>query len=162
MMTSGSRWSKIDGNSHRLLDSTGHVSAFGPAGQEPSCIVINYGTNDVLGNANPSDLQASVTQCLGALRAAAPRASIFVIVPFGQYGAGPLKAGVAAYRASHSGDPMVSIIDLGTPVAKALQANGYWSGLHPNMRGHATFASEILAAILSKSAGPGECRFFPP
>lgn len=144
-----SRWNKIDGSSHSLLDRVGHISGFGQTGQEPSLILINYGTNDALGNANPGDLQASVTQCLGALRAAAPRALIFVIVPFGQYAAQTLRSAVAAYQAAHTAERGITIIDLGEGVARGLGANGYWSGLHPNMRGHATFASRILPVVLA-------------
>lgn len=151
-----SRWNKIDGNNHILLDAKGRISAHGQTAQEPSLILINYGTNDGLGNANKIDLQASVTQSLGALRAAAPNAFIFVIVPFGQYAATELQTGVAAYRKAHPADKQVSLADMGQPVANALAANGYWSGLHPNMRGHATFASQILAMIQPQVSGRSE------
>ena len=49
-----SRWNKIDGNGHSLLDSRGHISAYGQPGQEPALIMINYGTNDALHGSNPS------------------------------------------------------------------------------------------------------------
>jgi hypothetical protein len=144
---SHSRWNKIDGNNHSLLDSAGHLSAYGALGHEPSLILINYGTNDGLSNANTSDVEASVTQSLGALRSAAPDAAIFLIVPFGQYEIQQLKNGLATYQAQHADDRKIFLIDLGQPVANALAANGYWSGLHPNMRGHAVFAAQILTQI---------------
>ena len=68
-----SRWNKIDGNRHSLLDSRGHVSAYGKTGQEPSLIMINYGTNDALWKSNPSDTRASIVQGLAALRKSAPK-----------------------------------------------------------------------------------------
>ena len=48
----------------------------------------------------------------------------------------------------------MSLIDLGPPAANALAANGYWSGLHPNMRAHAVFAAQILAAIVAHLNAP--------
>lgn len=68
-----SRWNKIDGNRHSLLDSRGHVSAYGKTGQEPSLIMINYGTNNALWKSNPSDTRASIVQGLAALRKSAPK-----------------------------------------------------------------------------------------
>jgi hypothetical protein len=59
-----SRWNKIDGNNHSLLDSMGHISAYGQTDQEPSLIMINYGTNDILHKSNPSDVAASITKWL--------------------------------------------------------------------------------------------------
>jgi hypothetical protein len=143
-----SRWSKIDGGmNHSLLDAHNHLSAYGDAAQEPSLILINYGTNDDLSHSNASDIQASITQSLAALRSSAPQAAIYLIVPFGQYALKPLQDGLAAYQASAPEDKKVFLIDLGKPTANALAANGYWSGLHPNLRGHAVFACKILSKI---------------
>ena len=141
-----SRWNKIDAN-HSLLDSRGRISAYGQSGQEPSVIMLNYGTNDAIHKTNASDVQASMSQCLPALRKAAPNAHIFIIIPFGQYKAAELKQTVTAYHAAHPDDRRLSIIDLGPGVARALAANGYWGGLHPNPRAHATFAAEIVAQM---------------
>ncbi len=80
-----SRWNKIDGNCHSLLDSRGHISAYGQVGQEPSLIMVNYGTNDALHKSNPSDAKASIIQSLAALRQSAPAVQIIVLIPFGQY-----------------------------------------------------------------------------
>jgi hypothetical protein len=143
-----SRWNKIDGGAdHSLLDTNNHLSAHGELGQEPSLVLINYGTNDDLSHGNASDIQASITQSLKALRAAAPLASIYLIVPFGQYALKPLQDGLSAYQASSPNDKKVILIDLGKAMANALDANGYWSGLHPNLRGHAVFAAKILSKI---------------
>ena len=142
-----SRWNKMDGNGHSLLDRRGHLSAYGGTGQEPSLITINYGTNDALNHTDPTDTQASITQGLAALRQAAPKAVIFVIIPFGQFDAALLQKGVQAYQSAHRRDAQVFVIDLGQPVANALGANGFWGGLHPNMRGHAVFSSQILTAV---------------
>jgi lysophospholipase L1-like esterase len=102
-----------------------------------------------LSHASSSDIQASITQSLTALRAAAPKAAIYLIVPFGQYALKELQDGLAAYQAQASADKNVFLIDLGKPVANALAANGYWSGLHPNLRGHAVFAARILSRLPS-------------
>ncbi|RYG66098.1 SGNH/GDSL hydrolase family protein [bacterium] len=141
-----SRWNKIDSRTS-LLDSRGHLSAYGGTGQEPSIITINYGTNDALRGANTSDTQASIIQSLAALRRAAPNAKIFVIIPFGQFNANLLKAGVEAHKKAHKREKNLFVIDLGESVARSLNSNGYWGDLHPNQRAHAVFASQIVAAI---------------
>jgi lysophospholipase L1-like esterase len=144
-----SRWNKIDGNRHSLLDSRGHISAYGKTGQEPSLIMINYGTNDSLHKSNPSDTLASIIQSLAALRKSAPDAQIIMIIPFGQYYARELKEAVAIHKKNHPADNKVSIIDLSPEVAKTLAAkNGLMGGLHPNDRGHAIFAAKIIPQMM--------------
>ncbi len=144
-----SRWNKIDGNRHSLLDSRGHVSAYGKTGQEPSLIMINYGTNDALWKSNPSDTRASIVQGLAALRKSAPEAQIIVIIPFGQYYAKELKEAVAIHKMTHPADAKVAIIDLGPAVARTLAAkSGLMGGLHPNDRGHALFAAKIIPQMM--------------
>ncbi|MCY2994540.1 MAG: SGNH/GDSL hydrolase family protein [Planctomycetota bacterium] len=143
-----SRWNKIDGNRHSLLDSRGQISAYGQTGQEPSLIMINYGTNDSLHRSNPSDTFASIIQSLAALRKSAPDAQIILIIPFGQYYAKELKEAVAIHKTNHPADSKVVIIDLGPAVAKTLAAkNGLMGGLHPNDRGHAIFAAQIIPQV---------------
>ena len=145
-----SRWNKID-SLHSLLDSNGHISAYGAAGQEPAAILINYGTNDAIHPANASDVLASMSQCLEALRKAAPGARIFFIIPFGQYKVAEIRATVDAYLAAHPNDRKISVIDLGPDAARALSPkNGYWGGLHPNPRAHATFAAQITAQVMTE------------
>ena len=145
-----SRWNKIDGNGHSALDPQGHLSAYGQAGQEPSLILINYGTNDSLHNSNPSDTKASIVQSLAALRNSAPDAEIIVLIPFGQYYAKELKEAVEIRKKNHPGDTRVAIIDLGPAVARTLAApNGLMGGLHPNDRGHALFAAKIIPQLMA-------------
>jgi hypothetical protein len=144
-----SRWNKLDA-SHSFLDTRGRLSAHGAhgaTGQEPSIITINYGTNDIFRNSNSSDLRASVTQSVASLRAAAPEALIFVIIPFGQFAAESIETGVQACSTAHPNERKVILIDLGHAVAQGLGTGDYWGGLHPNQRGHAVFAARILAVI---------------
>jgi len=144
-----SRWNKIDGNDHSLLDSRGHISAYGQTGQEPSLIMINYGTNDILHKSNPSDTAASITQCLAALRVSSPNAQIILLIPFGQYFAKELKDAVDARKKARPADAKIAIIDLGPEVAKNLEApNGLMGSLHPNDRGHAHFAAAIIPQMV--------------
>lgn len=149
-----SRWNKID-SLHSLLDAEGRISAFGATGQEPSAILINYGTNDAIHPTNASDVRASMAQALEALRKAAPGAHLFLIVPFGQYKVAEIRATVEAYRSAHPGDTKISVIDLGPDAARALTPkNGYWGGLHPNPRAHATFAAQIVAQVVAALGAP--------
>jgi len=145
-----SRWNKIDGNDHALLDAHGRISAYGQPGQEPALILINYGTNDILHRSNPSDTAASIGQCLAALRAGAPAAHIVILIPFGQYYAKELKAAVAARTQADPPDLRIAVIDLGSGVARNLAAkDGVMGGLHPNDRGHANFAAQIIPPLLA-------------
>jgi hypothetical protein len=144
-----SRWNKLDGNGHSLLDARGHISAYGQPGQEPALILINYGTNDALHRSDRSDTLASIVQALSALRKSAPEAQIILIIPFGQYYAEELKKAVQVHKKAHPADAKVAIIDLGLQVARTLAArNGLMGGLHPNDRGHAIFAASIIPQVM--------------
>ncbi len=151
-----SRWNKIDAN-HSFLDVKGRLSAYGSTGQEPSVILINYGTNDALWRSNPGDVRASMLQCLAALRQSAPQAHIFLIVPFGQYKAAEHEQTVEAYRTAYPRDGRVSLLNMGPEVAMALAAKkGYWGGLHPNPRAHALFAVKITAQVMATLCKSGQ------
>lgn len=153
-----SRWNKIDAN-HSLLDANGHISASGAIGQEPSVILINYGTNDSLWKQDASDVQASMSQCLFALRKAAPSANIFILIPFGQYKAAELYQAVTAFKKARPDERRLTVIDLGQDAARALTVKkGYWGGLHPNPRAHATFAAKIVAQLMATLSGVAEDR----
>jgi len=144
-----SRWNKIDGNNHSLLDSKGHISGHGMTDEEPSLITINYGTNEAIHKSDPSDTKASIIQSLSVLRKSAPNAKIVVIIPFGQYYAAELKDAVAIHRQNHPSDKSVYIIDLGPEAARGLAVkNSVMGGLHPNDRGHALFAAKIIPRLM--------------
>jgi lysophospholipase L1-like esterase len=144
-----SRWNKIDGNNHSLLDANGHISGYGETGQEPSLILFNYGTNDILHKSNPSDTKASINQGLEAVRKAAPNAQIIVLIPFGQYYAKDLKEAVAARQNAATPDRRIAVIDLGLGAARSIAGKGgVFGGLHPNDRGHANFAAEIIPQVI--------------
>ena len=152
-----SRWNKIDGNNHSLLDGKGRISGYGHTGEEPSLITINYGTNEAIHKSNPSDTKASMVASLNVLRKSAPSAKIVVIIPFGQYYVAELKDAVAIHRENHPADKSVFIIDLGPQAAKALTVkNGIMGGLHPNDRGHAMFAAQIIPQVMEILAKPAK------
>jgi len=145
-----SRWNKIDANTS-LLDSGGHISASGKTSQEPSMIMINYGTNEALRMKDKgSDISVSMAQSLRALRKAAPNAQIHYLVPFGQYWAKDIHAVVKAYQAENPTDKRVSVIDLGQKTANSLLKHGYWGSLHPNNLACSVLATKILARITAK------------
>jgi lysophospholipase L1-like esterase len=153
-----SRWNKLDSQTS-LLDSRGHLSAYGQTRQEPAAILINYGTNEALSHSDLSDTQASVTQSLTALRRAAPDAWLCVFVPFGLentilYPDGAayrqaLQAGLAGYRAGHPSDRNITLVDLGPSVANALASNPYGGGVHPHVAGHAYIAAQVIPIVLA-------------
>ena len=151
-----SRWNKIDAHTS-LLDSRGHVSAYGSVGQEPSLIFINYGVNECLNNAPLRDMAASIEGALLALRHAAPRAKIVVLVPPGLadphiYPSGAsyiaaLKSAVRAHQTRHH-DTQTVLIDFGGEFGRALGSPAYGGGVHPNAAGHAFLAPRVLQALL--------------
>lgn len=144
-----SRWNKIDGD-HSLLDSHGRMSGYGELNQEPSLILINYGTNDILHKSNPSDTRASIVQAIAALRKSAPEAHIVLLIPFGQYYADALKQAVIIHKKNHPGDEKVAIIDLGDEAKHAIYSKDTpFGGLHPNDRGCATFAAQIIPELVT-------------
>ena len=144
-----SRWNKIDGNGHSLLDARGKISAYGQPGQEPSLILINYGTNDELHKSSRSDTLASMVQSLEALRKSGPNARIIVLIPFGQYYAAELKEAVEIHKKRHPADTSIAIVDLGRSAANTLAAkDGLMGGLHPNDLGHANFAAQIIPQVM--------------
>ena len=152
-----SRWNRIDAHTS-LLDSRGHLSAYGSVGQEPAIIFINYGTNECI-NAVPSrDMAASVEAALLALRHAAPRAKIVVLIPPGLadthiYPSGAsyiaaLKQAVLTYQSNHQTDRRTVLVDFGSDLARALGSPAYGGGVHPNAAGHAYLAPHVLQALL--------------
>jgi lysophospholipase L1-like esterase len=145
-----SRWNKIDGNRHTLLDANGHLSAYGQTGQEPGLIFINYGTNDNRSEVPNPDGILRLTEGLSALRASAPDARIVLLIPFGQYFAKEIHSAVKNYQETHPGDTNLSVLDLGPGLARALAAkNGLLGGLHPNDKGHALIASQLIPQVLN-------------
>lgn len=143
-----SRWNKIDGNNHSLLDAKGRISGYGEDGQEPALIFVNYCTNDILHKSNYSDTCASITQYTAALRKSAPEAYIVLLVPFGQYYAKELHEWYERFRQENPLDRKVGLIDLGRDEAKAISTNTVYGGLHPNDRACANFAVKILPRLL--------------
>lgn len=153
-----SRWDKIDVRTS-VLDKRGHLSAYGGVGEEPAAILVNYAVNESLSGASLADMTASVAGCLAALRQAAPKAQIVVLVPPGLantriYSRGSaaitaLSEGVAAYRRLHRSDRRVALLDLGPSVANALASPTFGGGVHPNAAGHAFLAPLVLQSLLS-------------
>lgn len=163
-----SRWNRIDARTS-LLDASGHISGYGGTGQEPAAIVINYMVNEALSGAPAQAAQASVTGALTALRRAAPKALLLVLVPPGlantrvYSGKGAyidaLRAGVAAYRTGHPSDRNVALVDWGVEVANALASPAYGGGVHPHAAGQAYIAAHLLPELLERLESPGARGF---
>jgi len=153
---SASRWNKID-EGVSLLDANGQISAYGEPDSAPAMILINYMTNDAISGGNHADVQASVTQALAALRAAAPVALIGIIIPFGLQNTAvfpngaayveTLRAGVAAYHTAFPKDNAVILHDFDENLSRTITSKTYANpnGVHPGLLGHA-LAGALLAA----------------
>ena len=129
------------------------ISAYGQtgAGRKLALVLINYGINDLIHrDARPrvDALSPASIKALAAVRASAPGAQIIILIPFDQYFAKELKEAVERRKAAQPADHKIAVIDLGPGVAKNLAAkNGVFGGLHPNDRGCANFAAQIIPQV---------------
>jgi hypothetical protein len=146
------RWDKIDAATS-LLDKDGHISGTGQTGDEPAMILFNYGTNEVLHGKTKEQMQTAIEQSLAALKKAAPKAKIVILIPPGLYDqkiypTGP--AFVEAIKAAVKPDERVSLIDLGPDAGHAWASPVYGGGVHPNAAGQAYVAPMILEGVLKQ------------
>jgi lysophospholipase L1-like esterase len=104
----------------------------------PDYILILHGTNDVNQGAADATVTSTVSAALTAICAGAPNAQIFVTIPFAGGKRSAITAGLSALS-----DSNVHLIDLGTTIQPTLSTGGLNTndGIHPNVRGHATFAA---------------------
>ena len=151
------------GNVPKLYDTTtpansaydkyfsGHSRLNGGAlSPAPDYILILHGTNDANQGAADAAVTSTVSAALPAIRADAPSAEIFVTIPFAGGKRSAITAGFNAISDSNA-----HLIDLGTTIQLTLSTGGLNTndGLHPNTRGHATFAC-LLANQLSQLLAP--------
>ena len=153
-----SRWNKVD-QGVSLLSSDNLMSSYGATGTPPSLIYINYMTNDVLNAVNLSDVQASITQSLVALRASAPNAVIVIQIPFGMYGSSTrsydqnymaaLKNGTAAANVG------AVLADFGPNISRAITTLFYTNAdyVHLNVVGH-QFISPLVIGTVTAAITP--------
>jgi lysophospholipase L1-like esterase len=107
----------------------------------PHAIVVNQGTNDALGAADPAPFQAAYLDYLRRIRATWPTAWIFVMRPLGGYFAHEIAT--AATAVDHT---------VYVDTAGWLTATDYTDGLHPTYAGHLRVAHR-LAPILAARLG---------
>lgn len=155
-----SSWDQYHGGASRL---TGGL--FTPV---PDYIVNIHGANE---RTSLNGLTSTtVSDWLAAVRAAAPGAWIFSVMPFGDW-ATPFAAiqdGTNAYMSS-SGDAKCKLVDLGADAAEGLNwaAGGHatlWStdGIHPGTIAHARIGARLaeqIKALITPSGGKSGGRF---
>ena len=156
-------WNMIDASTS-LLDSNGHISAYGQTGQEPQGITLEYLTNEVLNSISTSDTQASVLQGLTAVRGAAPNAQLFPIIGFNLYATtipgysnsapyiAAMKNGVAAFQSANPSDTKVTLCDFGPTLASQLLSIA--PVIHFNGYGHGVVASDVGGVVFPKLLAP--------
>ncbi len=158
-----SRWNMID-SGVSMLDSIGHLSAYGLVGQEPYAIVISMGGNEANYALSTSDTQASASQFLPSLRSAV-LASTKIIdeveIPLealtwtGYHSGAYLTAvvnGMQAYKTAHASDINTSIVDFGTGLANQIYISSNSNtndGTHPDIAGHGLETRFYEGAIAS-------------
>jgi lysophospholipase L1-like esterase len=141
-------WNKYFAGQSRLVSGL-----FSPA---PDYITVAHGTNDALQAIANATVTAAANDWLTAVRAAAPSARVFVLVPPGRYKKTALTAATLP-------DATCYLIDLGAEVAGGLVAYGSEAGdgaagygaasrrsvdgLHPNAVGHAELGARLTDAI---------------
>lgn len=104
-------------------------------------VVVVHGTNDAAQGATDAAVTSAVSAWFPAVRADAPAARIFVVIPFDGSKRAAIAAGFSAII-----DARANLIDLGTTIQSTLAAGGAYTNdaLHPNIRGHAVFASMLV------------------
>jgi hypothetical protein len=157
---SGSSWNKLDPN-NSILDSNNDISAYGGTNQQPYIIQVNFGGNENRIGSTSSDVEASVTQSIVALRAAAPNAWIFVgpeqeMASTAITGAGAtdytyipyIDLGVNNYISAHPSDTKIKLLDLTGFLSNTIISPFYLgSGPHSNAFGHAVEGHAMLQYI---------------
>lgn len=116
----------------------------------------------VMHGANGTNSATAVQSTIDIIRAAAPAARIFIMVPAGGYGRSAIAAGVAA----RSADANLAMIDLGAAYQPGMDnsgSGGQYSndgGLHPNLLGNARAAAGYASKI--QSVIDGAAQVAPP
>jgi hypothetical protein len=118
----------------------------------PDYVVLAHGTAEGADGAADADVAAGVASLLTAARAAAPDATILVLVPPGGWCRGGILAGVATYRTA-SGDGAAYPIDCGTALQRGLtSAVGTPSqqsadGRHPYAAVQAVWGGQVAGQV---------------
>jgi len=135
-------WNKYYAAQGRLA-----AGLFAPA---PDYVVVMQGTNDTNFGVSDATVTTAVQSLISAWRAAAPAARIFVCVPPNGDKRSAISTGV-----TNAADSKTTLIDLGTAPQNTLAAGGLNTndGIHPNVRGHATFASMLLNSMQAVLGG---------
>jgi len=115
----------------------------------PDDIITLQGRNDGTGGATDAAVTATVSAWIAAARAEAPSARIAVVIPIDGSKRSAITAGVSA-----AADPNTVLLDLGAAIEPTIAAGGLNTndGVHPNVRGHATVGSMLVADLQSGGA----------
>jgi hypothetical protein len=165
---SQSRWNLL-APGVSALDSAGYISGYGLTNQQPLGVIIDMISNEALNNISLSDSQAAVTAWIGAYRIAAPNAKIIGIMPYSLqsgisvFPSGYVTALINGFAAKSATDTNVSLINLGTQLAKTLQLSGsiYLAdgGYHFTPYGHGLIAGQI-SPLISQDLNPAKSEGF--
>lgn len=111
---------------------------------EPDNLLLNWGENDAtLGSNDPVAVEASAENVLAAIRAAAPNANIFLVVPF----TGAMRSAVTdAFNDYQSASPDANCYLIDTGYTSAADYDNS-DGKHPSTVGAAQVATDVDAAI---------------
>ncbi|HSZ56643.1 MAG TPA: SGNH/GDSL hydrolase family protein [Tepidisphaeraceae bacterium] len=123
----------------------------------PDYILVLHGTNDANQGATDAAVTSTVSAWLSAVRADAASGQIFVTIPFGGGKRSAITGGFNAVSDSNA-----HLVDLGTTIEPTLSAGGINTndGMHPNVRGHATFAALLANQLRQLIAPPASASNF--
>jgi lysophospholipase L1-like esterase len=140
-----SSWNKYSAGASRL--------AGGLLSPAPDYIVVVDGTNDT--SASDATVTAALSGWLSAVRAAAPNAQIFVVIPLRQTKVSAITAGFNAYQTS-TPDAKAYLINLGSAIGTGLTGGSLTSsansvdGIHPREFYNTTIAGAIVQAMQAR------------
>lgn len=159
---SQSRWNLVDAGVS-MLDTNGHLSAYGATGTEAAFLFTNEGTNENDIGYNGTRYQRALNGMWTAFRAAAPQMKIgFMPGFYASSGPNPFVA-VAKSAATAQGDPLLSYRDLGQPFTYSLYHSGFTTdGVHPTASGNALYAPRMTAFVQRMLGGGGTTTVTKP
>lgn len=126
-----------------------------PLNPAPDYVLMTHGHNDHNANFSNSALTARVSAWLGDMRAAAPNADIFLMVPFKGFKRDAITSAYTSYKDTNSSDAKVHLIDLGAEGESIIANNTHDNGNHMNATGQTLMSNLLTTALRNALSGGG-------
>jgi len=129
-------WGRYSGNNSRM-----------PLEPAPDYVVMIHGHNDHNANVSDSTVSARAAAWLSDVRASAPNADIFLVVPFKGFKRAALASAYSSYTSGNPDDTKAHFIDLGAEAESIMVNNSHDGGVHMNATGHVLMSNLLTKAM---------------